>query len=41
MVINMVVTLGISYCTAPPPKEIDDLIESVRVPAGSGEASAH
>jgi len=41
MVINMVITLTISYLTAPPPKEIHELIESVRVPSGSGEASAH
>lgn len=41
MVLNVVVTYVVSRITAAPPQEIQDLVESVRVPRGSGEATAH
>ena len=41
MVLNFVVTLAISSVTAPPPQEVLDLVESIRVPRGAGEASSH
>jgi cation/acetate symporter len=41
MVLNLVVTYGVSRITAAPPQEIQDLVESVRVPRGAGEAVAH
>lgn len=41
MVLNVVVTFVVSRMTAAPPKEIQDLVESVRVPRGAGEAVAH
>lgn len=41
MILNFVVTLTISYCTAPPPKDVIELIDSVRVPTGSKPASDH
>ncbi len=41
MVLNFVVTITISYLTPPPPQEVLDLVESVRVPKGSGEAVSH
>jgi cation/acetate symporter len=41
MVLNFVVTLAVSSVTAPPPPEVVELIESVRVPAGSGAPSDH
>lgn len=39
--LNFVVALVISRMTPPPPKEIQDLVESVRMPRGAGSASAH
>jgi cation/acetate symporter len=41
MIINLVVTWVVSRLTPPPPQEIQDMVESVRVPRGAGEASAH
>ena len=41
MAINFVLTLAISSVTAPPPAEVIELIESVRLPSGSGEAVSH
>jgi cation/acetate symporter len=41
MVLNFVVTLAVSSVTAPPPSEVVELIESVRVPTGSGAPSDH
>ncbi len=41
MVLNFVVTIVISLMTAPPPKDVVDLVHSVRNPHGGGEASDH
>ena len=41
MILNFVVTLTVSSMTAPPPQEVLDLVESVRVPTGAGAASDH
>jgi cation/acetate symporter len=38
MVINFVVAIAVSAVTKPPPQEIQDLIENIRVPKGAGEA---
>ena len=39
--INFVVAFAVSYMTAPPPQEIQDLAESVRYPKGAGAAVDH
>jgi cation/acetate symporter len=41
MLLNLATTLIVSRLTPPPPKEIQELVESVRVPRGAGAASAH
>lgn len=41
MVINFVVTLVVSRLTAPPPQEVQDMVESIRFPRGAGSASDH
>ena len=41
MILNFIVTLTVSSVTAPPPQEVLDLVESVRVPTGAGAASDH
>ncbi|OOR88659.1 sodium:solute symporter family protein [Moraxella bovis] len=39
--INFVVAFAVSYMTAPPSQEIQDLVESVRYPKGAGAAVDH
>ena len=39
--INFAVAYIVSMMTAPPPKEIQDLVESVRIPRGAGGATGH
>ena len=41
MVLNFVVTLAVSSFTAPPPQDVLELVESVRVPASAATASTH
>jgi cation/acetate symporter len=41
MVLNLVVTLVVSRMTPPPPAEIQEMVESVRVPRGAKAASSH
>lgn len=41
MIINFVVAYGVSMVTPPPPKEVQELVEAIRVPKGSGAASSH
>ncbi|MEZ4727743.1 MAG: sodium:solute symporter family protein [Caldilineaceae bacterium] len=41
MVLNLVVAFVVSRVTAAPPQHIQDLVESVRIPRGAGEAAAH
>ena len=41
MIINFVVSIVVSKMTPPPPKEIQELVESVRVPRGAGAALEH
>jgi len=41
MMFNFIIAFVVSRVTPPPPKEIQDLVESVRVPRGAGGASAH
>ncbi|MCP3874755.1 MAG: hypothetical protein GY699_16585 [Desulfobacteraceae bacterium] len=39
MFINFVVSIIVSKLTTAPPQEIQDLVESVRIPRGSGQAT--
>ncbi|MFN3686939.1 sodium:solute symporter family protein [Salinarimonas sp.] len=39
--LNFIVAYAVSKATAAPPKEIQDLVDSVRVPRGAGSAVAH
>ncbi|WP_029032267.1 sodium:solute symporter family protein [Salinarimonas rosea] len=40
-ILNFAVAYGVSRATAAPPQEIQDLVESVRIPRGAGGAVAH
>ncbi len=39
--LNFFVAIMVSRATAPPPVHIRELVESIRVPRGSGEATDH
>ena len=41
MIFNFVVANIVSAFTPPPPIEVQELVESVRIPKGAGTASAH
>jgi cation/acetate symporter len=41
MVFNLIATYVVSRLTPPPPQEIQEMVESVRVPRGASIASAH
>jgi cation/acetate symporter len=40
-ILNFVVAYAVSHNTAPPPEHIQHLVEDIRIPRGSGGASAH
>ena len=41
MLINLVVSLVISRLTPPPPKEVQAIVEDIRIPRGAGKAVSH
>ena len=41
MLINLVVSVVVSRLTAPPPQEVQDLVEDIRIPKGAASAHAH
>lgn len=41
MIINIVVSVVVSRLTPAPPQDVQDMVESIRIPSGAGEASAH
>jgi len=41
MLVNIVVSLVVCHFTAPPPKEIQDMVENIRIPRGTGDAEPH
>ena len=41
MMINFVVSLAIAFVTPKPPEEIQELVENIRIPSGSGAPQDH
>ena len=41
MILNFIVAYVVSMMTPPPPAEIQEMVENIRVPRGAGEAHAH
>ena len=41
MLLNFAVTYAVSHLTAPPPQEIQELVDHIRVPRGAGGATHH
>jgi len=41
MTVNVVVSLVVSRLTPPPPKNVQEIVENIRIPNNAGEASHH
>jgi len=41
MILNFIVSFVVCKLTAPPPQEVQDMVENIRIPKGSGQASEH
>ncbi|WP_207062424.1 sodium:solute symporter family protein [Motiliproteus sp. SC1-56] len=41
MILNFIVAFVVSSMTAPPPAEIQEIVEDIRIPRGAGDAHAH
>jgi cation/acetate symporter len=41
MIANFIVSIIVSKCTPPPPKEVIDIVENIRIPSGAQEAQVH
>jgi cation/acetate symporter len=41
MIIHFIVAYFVSRATPPPPQEIQDIVENIRIPSGAGEAQGH
>lgn len=41
MFVNMIVSFTVSRATAPPPQEVQDIVEDIRIPRGAGDAHVH
>jgi len=41
MMVNFVISILVSRITAPPPEYVQQMVEDIRIPKGSGEAISH
>jgi len=41
MLVNVVVSVVVSRMTAAPPKDVQEMVENIRIPSGAGEAAVH
>lgn len=41
MIINFIVSITVSSFTSPPPQDVQDIVENIRIPSGAGEATGH
>jgi len=41
MFVNLIISFGVSRMTDPPPQEVQDIVENIRIPSGAGEATGH
>jgi cation/acetate symporter len=41
MVLHFVVAFAVSYMTPPPPQEVQDMVENIRIPRCAGEPQSH
>lgn len=41
MIVNFVISIGVSKITAAPPEDVQEIVENIRIPSGAGEATGH
>jgi cation/acetate symporter len=41
MFINFIIAFAVSSRTAPPPSEVQEMVENIRIPKGAGKATSH
>ncbi|ARN76879.1 cation acetate symporter [Nonlabens spongiae] len=41
MIINFAVSIIVCHLTTPPPAEVQEIVENIRIPSGAGEATGH
>lgn len=41
MILNFIVSISVMKFTKPPPEEVQDLVEKIRIPSGANEANQH
>lgn len=41
MVVNFIVSITVSKMTSPPPQDVQEMVEEIRIPSGAGEAHEH
>jgi cation/acetate symporter len=41
MFINFIIAFAVSSRTAPPPSEVQEMVENIRIPKGAGKATGH
>ena len=41
MIVNFIISILVSRFTPPPPKEVQEIVENIRIPSGANEAQSH
>ncbi|AXT58908.1 cation acetate symporter [Aquimarina sp. AD10] len=41
MIVNVIISVVVSRMTPPPPENVQEIVEHIRIPSGAGEASSH
>jgi cation/acetate symporter len=41
MLVNFAIAIVISRFTSPPPPEVQEIVENIRIPSGAGDAVSH
>lgn len=41
MIVNFIVSIIVCHLTSPPPVEVQEIVENIRIPSGAGEATGH
>ena len=41
MIVNFIVAFAVNSFTPPPPQNVQDIVENIRIPSGAGEATGH
>ncbi len=41
MIINLIISIVVSRMTSPPPEDVQEIVEDIRIPRGAGDAQVH